>query len=129
MIKSDGVQIVETPEGVAMLVMMGDRALPILIGPAEAFSIARGLGEAEFPRPLTHDLFIDVLEALGATVEKVTIDALISSTYTATLYVRDRDGKIHAFDSRPSDAVAIAVRTNAPIYVAETLKKYAVSID
>jgi len=66
-----------------------------------------------------------VLEALGAAVEKITIDALVSNTYTATVYVKDREGRVHTFDSRPSDAVAIAVRVNAPIYIADTLEKHA----
>lgn len=73
-------------------------------------------------------MFIEVLEALGAAVEKVTIDALVSTTYTATLYIRDREGKIHSFDARPSDAVAVAVRVNAPIYISENLEKYAEDI-
>ncbi|MGB9704311.1 MAG: bifunctional nuclease family protein, partial [Pyrobaculum sp.] len=60
-----------------------------------------------------------------ATVEKVTIDALVSSTYTATVYIKDRDGKTLSFDARPSDAVALAVRANAPIYIADNLEKYA----
>ncbi|MEM0369877.1 MAG: DUF151 domain-containing protein [Pyrobaculum sp.] len=106
----------------------GDKAVPIIIGSAETLSIKRGLGEVDFPRPLSHDLFIEVLEALGAAVEKVTIDALVSTTYTATLYIRDREGKIHSFDARPSDAVAVAVRVNAPIYISENLEKYAEDI-
>lgn len=99
----------------------GDRVLPIIIGNAEALSIKKGLGEVDFPRPLSHDLFVEVLEAFGATVEKVTIDAMINGTYTATVYIKDSAGKLHSFDARPSDAVALAVRTGAPIYVADTL--------
>jgi Uncharacterized conserved protein len=132
-IKAELVSLVETVDSYGQLVGImligaeewGDKAVPIIIGAAETLSIKKGLGEVEFPRPLTHDLFVDVLEALGAAVEKITIDALVSNTYTATVYVKDREGRVHTFDSRPSDAVAIAVRVNAPIYIADTLEKHA----
>lgn len=132
-LKAELVSLVEMVDSYGQLVGVmligaeewGDRAVPIIIGSAETLSIKRGLGEVDFPRPLSHDLFVDVLEALGATVEKVTIDALVSSTYTATLYIKDKDGKIYTFDARPSDAVAVAVRVNAPIYISENLEKYA----
>jgi bifunctional DNase/RNase len=132
-LKAELVSLVETVDSYGQLVGImligaeewGDRAVPIIIGAAETLSIKKGLGEVDFPRPLTHDLFVDVLEALGAAVEKITIDALVSNTYTATVYVKDREGRVHTFDSRPSDAVAIAVRVNAPIYIADTLEKHA----
>ena len=103
----------------------GDNVLPIIIGAAETASIKKGLGQLDFPRPLTHDLFVEVLETLGAQIEKVTIDSMINNVYTATLYIKDRDGKVYTFDSRPSDAVALAVRVGAPIFVARTLQRYA----
>jgi len=132
-LKAELVSLVETMDSYGQLVGImligaeewGDKAVPIIIGAAETLSIKKGLGEVDFPRPLTHDLFVDVLEALGAAVEKITIDALVSNTYTATVYVKDREGRVHTFDSRPSDAVAIAVRVNAPIYIADTLEKHA----
>ena len=132
-LKAELVSLVETVDSYGQLVGImligaeewGDKAVPIIIGAAETLSIKKGLGEVEFPRPLTHDLFVDVLEALGAAVEKITIDALVSNTYTATVYVKDREGRVHTFDSRPSDAVAIAVRVNAPIYIADNLEKHA----
>jgi bifunctional DNase/RNase len=132
-LKAELVSLVETVDSYGQLVGImligaeewGDKAVPIIIGAAETLSIRKGLGEVDFPRPLTHDLFVDVLEALGAAVEKITIDALVSNTYTATVYVKDREGRVHTFDSRPSDAVAIAVRVNAPIYIADTLEKHA----
>ncbi|NAZ34709.1 MAG: bifunctional nuclease family protein [Pyrobaculum sp.] len=132
-LKAKLVSLVETVDSYGQLVGImligaeewGDKAVPIIIGAAETLSIKKGLGEVDFPRPLTHDLFVDVLEALGAAVEKITIDALVSNTYTATVYVKDREGRMHTFDSRPSDAVAIAVRVNAPIYIADTLEKHA----
>lgn len=132
-LKAELVSLVETVDSYGQLVGImligaeewGDKAVPIIIGAAETLSIKKGVGEVDFPRPLTHDLFVDVLEALGAAVEKITIDALVSNTYTATVYVKDREGRMHTFDSRPSDAVAIAVRVNAPIYIADTLEKHA----
>jgi len=132
-LKAELIDVIETvdsyghPVGIMLIGAeeWGDRAVPIIIGVAETLSIKKGLGHVDFPRPLTHDLFIDVIEALGATVEKITIDALVSNTYTATLYIKDRDGKVHSFDARPSDAVAIAVRVGAPIYIADTLEKHA----
>jgi bifunctional DNase/RNase len=132
-LKAELVSLVETVDSYGQLVGImligaeewGDKAVPIIIGAAETLSIKKGVGEVDFPRPLTHDLFVDVLEALGAAVEKITIDALVSNTYTATVYVKDREGRVHTFDSRPSDAVAIAVRVNAPIYIADTLEKHA----
>jgi bifunctional DNase/RNase len=132
-LKAELVSLVETVDSYGQLVGImligaeewGDKAVPIIIGAAETLSIKKGLGEVDFPRPLTHDLFVDVLEALGAAVEKITIDALVSNTYTATVYVKDREGRVHTFDSRPSDAVAIAVRVNAPIYIADNLEKHA----
>ncbi|MEM1597368.1 MAG: bifunctional nuclease family protein [Pyrobaculum sp.] len=132
-LKAELVSVVEMVDSQGQLVGVmlvgaeewGDRAVPIIIGAAETLSIKKALGEVDFPRPLSHDLFVEILEALGATLEKVTIDALVSSTYTATVYVKDRDGKVHTFDSRPSDAVALAVRTNAPIFVADVLERYA----
>jgi len=103
----------------------GDMVLPIIIGGWETFSILKGLGQISFPRPLTHDLMVTLFEELGVVVERVTIDANINSTYVATLVLRSKDGRELRFDARPSDAIAIAVRVDAPIYVADVLKKYA----
>lgn len=102
----------------------GSNVLPIWIGMMEAFSIKKALGEAQFPRPLTQDLVMEIIEALSGSVEKVTIDALLGHTYTATIYLKDRNGKIHYIDARPSDAVAIALRADAPIFVASHLYQY-----
>ena len=102
----------------------GSNVLPIWIGIMEAFSIKKALGQAQFPRPLTQDLVVEVIEALSGSVERITIDALLGHTYTATIYLKDRGGKVHYIDARPSDAVAIAVRADAPIYVASHLYQY-----
>ncbi|MEL9990046.1 MAG: DUF151 domain-containing protein [Thermoproteus sp.] len=116
-----GVMLIGTEE-------WGDKALPIIIGSSEMISIKKGLGELDFPRPLSHDLFMEILESLGATIERVTIDAMINGTYTATVYVKDSSGKIHSYDARPSDAVALAVRAGAPIFVADSLYSLAEDI-
>jgi bifunctional DNase/RNase len=96
----------------------GDRAFPIVIGLFEATSIDRRVKGIESPRPLTHDLLADVIEKLGGELQDVFISELREHTYFARLRVR-RDGELTEIDSRPSDAIALAVTVNAPIYVAE----------
>lgn len=129
----EGVYVTATGTEAVMLLSTeewGDYVLPIWIGMAEALSIQKAMGQIDFPRPLTHDLLVDILERLNATIEKITIDALVDHTYTATIYLKDnRTGSQHYIDARPSDAVAIALRINAPIYVARHLKRYTVSIN
>ena len=96
----------------------GDRSFPIVIGLFEATSIDRRVKGIESPRPLTHDLLADVIEKLGGELQDVFISELREHTYFARLRVR-RDGELTEIDSRPSDAIALAVTVNAPIYVAE----------
>ncbi|NPA69969.1 MAG: bifunctional nuclease family protein [Crenarchaeota archaeon] len=104
----------------------GDYVLPICIDATMAFSIKKALENINFPRPLTHDLLVTILDKLDATIEKVTIDAMIDNIYVATIYLRDnRTGELFHIDARPSDATALAVRVGAPIYIAHHLKKYA----
>ncbi len=94
----------------------GNETLPIWIGKPEADSIALTLGKVMTPRPLTHDLIKNMLQELNMTVSKVVVRALIDNTYYATLYVADGKSEMPV-DARPSDAVAVALRTNSPIYV------------
>lgn len=99
----------------------GDRQFPILIGIFEATSIDRRVKEEyKPPRPLTHDLIVAVAEALGAEVDSVVISELKDQTYFAKLRLR-KDGELIEIDSRPSDAVAVAVtfQPPLPIYVDE----------
>jgi len=96
----------------------GDRILPIWIGPFEAESITLQLQGVDVPRPLTHDLLKSVIESLGGEVLHILISGLEKSTYFARI-VLDVDGDTVEIDSRPSDAIALAVRVNAPIYVTE----------
>lgn len=96
------------------------RTLPIFIGTPEAAAIAYALQGVAMPRPMTHDLIRDILSSLDVSVERVVITELRSSTYYAELQLR-RGGERSVVSSRPSDAVAVAVRTNSPLYVADDL--------
>ncbi|MFW6169769.1 MAG: bifunctional nuclease family protein [Planctomycetota bacterium] len=98
----------------------GERQFPILIGIFEATSIDRRVRGKRTPRPLTHDLLVHVVESLGAELDSVVISDLRDHTYFAKLRVI-RDGEMLELDSRPSDAIAVAVTCNPPlpIYVAE----------
>lgn len=111
-----GVRI-DLPAGVPMLLLRevdGTRGLPIWIGAAEAAAIANVLEGATPPRPLTHDLMADLLEALGHTLTAVKITEVQEGTFYAVIEV---DGE--QVSARPSDAVALALRVGAPIYAAE----------
>ena len=98
----------------------GSRAFPILIGIFEATSIDRRVKGFQAPRPLTHDLLVQMCEQLGGTLESVVIHDLKDQTYFAKLCVR-REGELVEIDARPSDAIAVAVTCNPhlPIYVSE----------
>ena len=95
-------------------------AVPIFIAPLEAQSILIGLGNVKMPRPLTHDLFLSVLESLEASVNRVEIIALKEGTFFAKL-VLDASGSEIAIDARPSDCLALAVRVKCPIYIDESV--------
>ncbi|HEX7072160.1 MAG TPA: bifunctional nuclease family protein [Rhodothermales bacterium] len=97
--------------------MNGNRRLPIIIGAFEAQAIALELEKIQPPRPMTHDLLRDMFDALGAEVMEVVIDELREGTFFAKIRY-SHDGGEGQLDSRPSDAVALAVRCEAPIYVA-----------
>jgi bifunctional DNase/RNase len=92
--------------------------LPIWIGHPEASAILSRLRGEETARPMTHDLFVAVVDELGAEVVQVSVTELRESTYHAEILLR-RGGETFAIDSRPSDAIALAVRTNAPIFAAD----------
>ena len=92
-----------------------DRYLPIWIGPWEANAIATRLQGVNPERPLTHDLFVATLETLGATLTRVIISSLAEETYHATLELR-MDGRTFEVDARPSDSLALAVRTGVRIF-------------
>ncbi|HUY40366.1 MAG TPA: bifunctional nuclease family protein [Candidatus Dormibacteraeota bacterium] len=96
------------------------RTLPIFIGTAEATAIAYALQGVDMPRPMTHDLLRDVFGALDVEVERVVITELRAATYYAELHLR-REAQRSVVSSRPSDAVAVAVRTGSPLYVSDEL--------
>ena len=107
------------------------RALPIWIGSAEASSIIRKIENLSVTRPMTHDLIISIIEKVGYKISKVEINDVEKETYFATIFLENEDdGKIIEIDSRPSDAIAIAIRIDAPIYVtANVLSNGSVSTD
>jgi bifunctional DNase/RNase len=96
----------------------GQRSFPIVIGIVEIFAIDRRLKGLKPPRPMTHDLLDNVIENLGASVEKIVINDLRNHTFYARIHLSS-DGRTVQIDSRPSDAIALGVASNAPIYVAE----------
>jgi bifunctional DNase/RNase len=97
-----------------------DRYLPIWIGPWEANAIATRLQGVAPERPLTHDLFVAMLTAMGAKLRRVIISSLAEETYHATLEV-ELDGRILEVDARPSDSLALAVRTGVRIFASEAV--------
>ncbi len=97
-----------------------DRYLPIWIGPPEADAIAVRLQDVSVARPLTHDLLRNVIEQLGGRVAYVVVNDLSNDTYFARI-VLDVNGETMEVDSRPSDAIALAVRVEAPIYVEDAI--------
>ena len=96
-----------------------DRYLPIWIGSSEANAIAMRLQGLSAERPLTHDLMVSVLGALGARVSRVVVTHVTEGTFHARLYLENAGGDESEVDSRTSDAIAVAVRTGSPIYVDE----------
>jgi bifunctional DNase/RNase len=97
-----------------------NRFLPIWVGHPEAAAILMKLQKAELPRPMTHDLLATVIERLSARVAAVVVTELRDNTFYAVIQLRT-DGAELRLDSRPSDAIALAVRTDAPIYVSTAL--------
>lgn len=98
----------------------GERQLPIIIGPAEAQSIALTLKRVQTPRPLTHDLFITSLVALGATVLRILIYKAQEGIFYSSIFLK-KDEEIIRIDSRTSDAVALAVRADCPILIYDSI--------
>jgi len=96
----------------------GERSFSIMIGIFEATSIDRRVKKLESPRPLTHDLIVQVIENLGGELRDIYISELRDHTYYAKLRIR-KDGENTEVDCRPSDAIALAVTASVPIYVAE----------
>ncbi len=106
-----------------------NRVLPIFIDQSQALNIQLAIEGQLSPRPMTHDLMSQVMNELGAVVERVVIEELAQSTFYASLYVeieRGEEGKdVRRFDARPSDCIALAVRVGAPIFVRRPLMEQA----
>jgi uncharacterized protein len=104
------------------------KALPIWVGIFEANAIALELEKVTTPRPMTHDLLKSVLDGLGATVQQIVVNDLKDNTFFAVIEL-NCNGAIINIDSRPSDAIALALRVNAPIFVAEQVVAQAKSVE
>ena len=100
--------------------MEGKRYLPILIGPFEATAIALALEGTKVPRPLSHDLMKGIINSLNARVLRIIIHDIKDNTFYAKVVLED-DGKTVEVDARPSDSIALALRTDAPIFVSEKI--------
>jgi len=106
-----------------------DRYLPIWIGPAEADAIAVRLQEVAVSRPLTHDLLRSIIDALGGSIQYIVVNDLSNDTFYARI-IMEVDGRTVEIDSRPSDAIALAVRVQVPIFADEAvLDKAGVRLD
>ena len=122
-VKINGLFMTQTQNsGVILKEMDGDRTLPIIIGDYEAQSIALGMENIAPPRPITHDLLLSMLDTVEGTIERVLITELKNNTYFATIMLRF-GGKVLEVDSRPSDAIALAVRRNIQIFVEEEVMR------
>lgn len=123
-----GVYIIETlrgPTPVVLLVDDKDRIMPIYIGLSEAISIHTALRNEVAPRPMTHDLFISLLDRLNSKIINILIDELNDGIYYARLTI-SFNGNQFELDARPSDCLALALRAKAPVQVRESVMKDAV---
>jgi bifunctional DNase/RNase len=96
----------------------GPRSFPIVIGIVEIFAIDRRLKGMTPPRPMTHDLIQNMIDGMGGRIQKIVVNDLRNHTFYALITI-EIDGRVVEIDSRPSDAIAIGVATNAPLYVAD----------
>lgn len=115
---------VQGPVGEPMVVLkeeMGHRVVPIWIGPTEAQALYVGWRKIPMPRPLTPDLLLMVMRALGGSLERVVLTTVALNTYFARLEIRDALGVLHTIDARPSDAMALAVRAGVPLLATEEM--------
>ena len=106
----------------------GDRVLPIWVGIFEANAIALQIENVTTARPMTHDLLRNVIQDLQASVERIVVSDVQDNTYYAMIYLA-RNGETLAIDARPSDAIALALRARAPIFVEERVVEHARTVD
>jgi hypothetical protein len=106
----------------------GEKSMPIWIGLLEATAIASELEKVQFPRPMTHDLLKNILDQMGAQVAKVEVCDLKNNTFYAIIHLLT-GGKAMTIDARPSDAIALALRTQSPIFVDENVIERSMKVD
>ena len=115
------------PSNNSPVVLLKDRtsqqALPIWIGDSEAISIAFGLQNEDFPRPLTHVLMNRMIEKLDGSIDKVIIKAVQDGTFFASIFIKDSHGTVMELDARPSDSLALSLRSGCQIFVEEEVFK------
>lgn len=113
------------PRNLSPLVLLRDQEemnfLPIWIGVFEAAAIAMELQGVRPPRPMTHDLIINAIENLGGKMQRAVISDIKEGTFYAMVEIANKDGKIISLDARPSDAIALAVRSRVPVFVSEVV--------
>ncbi|MBX7172954.1 MAG: bifunctional nuclease family protein [Pyrinomonadaceae bacterium] len=97
----------------------GEAILPIWVGAYEANAIALEIEKIVSPRPMTHDLLRNIITELKCQVEKILVSDLLDNTFYAIIEIKDIEGNIISIDARPSDAIALALRTDCPIFVAK----------
>ena len=106
----------------------GQKVLPIWVGVFEANAIALQIENVQTPRPMTHDLLRNVIEDLSAKVERIVVCELKENTFYATIHIRSGESAV-AVDARPSDAIALALRAKAPIFVEESVIQSAKGVE
>ena len=106
----------------------GERVLPIWVGVFEANAIALQIENISTPRPMTHDLIRNILSEIEADVQRIVVCELRENTFYAMIYL-DREGETMAIDARPSDAIALALRTKSPIFVEDDVVESAKGLD
>lgn len=119
-VQPEGVFAAESNGSISWFVLVtdGERRLPILIGPFEAQAISLPLESTRPDRPMTHDLFKTIMDRLDCSIDRVVIDDLFNNVYYAKLYLKKGKEECE-IDARPSDAIALAIRFEAPVFVAE----------
>jgi len=124
--------VMPTPDGHTLFLNDADKSyfIPMGIGATEALSIHLRLERRRYERPLTHDLFDSAMRELGGRVIKVHVDDLRSSVFTGTVFIQDAKGRLVSIDSRPSDAIALALGNRVPIFVSKrVVEKASIATD
>jgi bifunctional DNase/RNase len=120
----DAVRVAGTPDGPVPVVVLSvdgeSDVLPIFVGVDEARSIAHGIDAIDIGRPMTHDLTLDIIEELGGRIDRVVVSELREGTYIADLHLNTPREDV-VVDARPSDSLAMAARTSAPVEVSEAV--------